>query len=532
MVAYALSFTRAAETRPGPPLPVLAWLLAIIVLATALRLPGIEARPANISIDELLPGLEAARIARGGAPNVFSSVGWFAMPSLSFAFAAVVMRLAGHETLLPLRMSSLVMGVGGIACTFLLARRLLGDRVALLASFFMAASFWHIHNSRTGFPFVQSPFCTALVMYLLVRARQDRSRAMLAVAGLGFGLAVQCYFPVRILAVLVPLLLMMDWIRARASVRSMVAEGSIVAVGALLALAPLLVSVGWSKLTEHSREVLLTDPGVVAELSRLYRVDGLPAVFRRNLVEAASMFTDWADVAVLNRSPAGLLDMGTLAALAAGTLVAVLQGRAYSLLLVAWAALVFVFGVAFTGSPRASYRLAAAMPALFILAGLGVDWVMLDSAPARRWYRVTVRAPLLLGLAAWVVVENYQLFFVDYFKGDGHETIHGVALRFMASHCDGRQFYFISRESPGSEVSLFCPAFRVLEPAGIPAGVDATRPATFMVTKGERAALDWLRECYPAAAVSEHHAADGRFLFTRVDVDVDRLAMPPPSGRF
>ena len=183
-----------------------------------------------------------------------------------------------------------------------------------------------------------------------------------------------------------------------------------------------------------------------------------------------------------------------------------------------------VFGVAFTSAPRASYRLAAAMPALFILAAFGVERVLLASAPPWRWYRLTVRPLLLACLAAWVVWQNSQLFFVDYFKGDGHETIHSIALRYMSAHCDGRQFYFVSREPPGEEVELFCPAYRVLEANDIPGGVDVSRAATFMVTKGEGAALNRLRQCYPGAQLSEHYAADRRFLFTRVDVAPAGLA--------
>ena len=102
-------------------------------------------------------------------------------------------------------------------------------------------------------------------------------------------------------------------------------------------------------------------------------------------------------------------------------------------------------------------------------------------------------------------------------------TIHSEALRFMSSHCDGRQFYFIATEAPGTEVDLFCPAYRVLEAGQIPRAVDITHPATFMIPRPDLAALTRLRQCYPAAQVTEHYAADRRFLFTRVEVGVAEL---------
>ena len=522
VVAYAASFPGALQKYPFPSPAVLVWLLAILGLAVALRLPGLAHTPANVSIDELLPAMEALRIVRGETTNVFSSVGWFSMPNLSFAFPALVMRVIG-PTFYAQRLSSMLMGVGGIVAIFLLARRLFGDGTALISSFLLAVGFWHIHNSRTGFPFVQSSFCTALVMYLLVRARQDHSRAMLALAGIGFGLAVQCYFPVRILLVIAPLFLVVDWIAQRTPLRTAATEAAIVATGALLVLGPLLMSVSFSILSGRSIGIILARPAVLQGASQMYHLEGLRELFKRNLTEAAGMFTTWADVCVLNRSPSGLLDLGTLGALIVGVIVAVLQGGAYAWLLLVWSAFTFVFGVAFTDAPRASYRLAAAMPALFILAGLGVERLLVATAPSQRWYQRTVRPAVLAALAAWVGWQNYQLFFVGYAMGDGHETVSSAEMRFMASHCDGRIFYFFDGEQQGPEAQLFCGDFRTLSKQHVLGAVDVTHPATFFVADWQRQWLNTLRACYPSAAYMQHLARDGRALFTRVDVQITDL---------
>ena len=89
--------------RYPPPLApaALLGLLGILGLAVALRLPAIEDNPANISIDELLPAMEARAHRQRAAPNVFSSVGWFTMPNLSFAFPALVMKVVGAVILRP-----------------------------------------------------------------------------------------------------------------------------------------------------------------------------------------------------------------------------------------------------------------------------------------------------------------------------------------------------------------------------------------------------------------------------------------------
>jgi 4-amino-4-deoxy-L-arabinose transferase-like glycosyltransferase len=526
VAGYALSFRGAERRSMRPGVLVCAALLVIVGLAARLRFPALEDIPANISIDEILPSVEAQHIAQGETPNVFSTTGWFDMPNLTFAFPALVIKAVGHDPFLAVRLSSALMGLAGIVSVFLLARRLFGDRVGLVASFLMAVAFWHIHNSRTAFPFIQSSFCTALAIYLLVRARQDRSRAMFAIGGVVLGLALQCYFPVRILIMLCPLFFVVDGLRYDVPMRTMVSDAACFVAGALLALSPLLVWTPWDVIAGHSRDVLITHPAVLGELSRRYHVSGLPAVFGRNLKEAAAMFTEWADVCVLNRSPAGLLDVGTLAALVIGVLVAVLGGDLPALLLVAWAALTLVFGVAFGDWPRASYRLAAAMPALFILAAYGIERCFLAIRPPWRWYRLVVRPTLIAVIAVWVLMQNYYLFFVDYAaRGDGSETADGAARRLLSAHCDGRQFYFVGDwvgmnivpEEPPA-LDLFCPQHQAVAAEQIPQVVANLQPATFLVTPADIRIVGALLRCYPAARVSAHRRKDGRLLFTTVDV--------------
>lgn len=525
LVAWVASFPPAVRRCPFPSPGVLLWLLGILGLAVALRLPRIADIPANISIDELLPAMEAMHLARGNPVNVFSSVGWFTMPNLSFAFPALVMKVIG-VSFYAQRLSSLLLGVAGLVATFLLARRLFGDVTALIGTFLMTVSFWHIHNSRTGFPFVQSSFCPALVLYLLVRARQDGSRAVLAAAGVVMGVAVQGYFPVRILLVAAPLFLVMDWLAQRTPLRTVCVEAAVVATGALLVLGPLFKSVPLEILAGRSVGVLLGRPAILDSSEHFYHVQGLWMVFTRNLSESAQMFTNWADVCVLNRSPGGLLDSGTLAALLLGIVVAALRGGEYVWFLLLWSAVTFAFGTAFTDAPRASYRLAAAMPALFILAGMGIDHLLVAATPSSRWYRRTVRAAVLVALAVWVGRENYHAFFVRYANGDGHETVASMELRFMGDHCDGRAFYAFGSEPQGSETQLFCDNLRTLNRGQLPGLVDVTRPATFLVSDWQRQWLENLRTCYPEAEFSAHTAPDGRPLFTRVDVPILQLIAP------
>lgn len=514
----------SSRSRLSAPSTEVIWILCgILLVALGLRLPGLETIPSNIAADEILPGLEGVAIAAGDYHNVFSTLGWFTIPGVSFAFPGVVMKLLPGSHFFALRASSLLTGLAGIVSLFLLLRRLFNDRVALIAVGLEALSFWHIHNSRTGFPFIQTTLFVPLVLYALVRARQDRNLRWMAISGATMGIALQCYFPSRALLLLVPLFLVFGWVGRRDSLRTIVCEGLTFALGLLLVFGPLLHSVDVSDFFGRSQNVLVTRPAVREELERIYRVQGLPAVIWRNLQESASMLTEWADVCILNRSPSGLIDRVTFGALAVGALIAVGQARIEGLLLIAWALLVFVFGVGLTDGPRASYRFAPAFPALLGLAALGFERTLLAQMPRSRWYRATVLPAVLLGIGTWVGLENYQMFFVDYAtKGDGRMSPLPSAWRFTGEHCDGRFFYFVSSAEPmGSEpmLDVFCPDHGTIRPENIPRSVDENRPATFIVMGWQRAATDHLRECYPEALVEEHRTPDRRYLFTTVQVD-------------
>jgi hypothetical protein len=526
MLGFVITFppARSAAPRSSPTLWVL--LSGVLLLAAWLRFPDIYDLPANISIDELLPGLESKLLADGVKPNPFGSVGWFTIPNFAFLPAAIVMKLSHLQAFHALRVSSAIVGLAGIVATFLLGRRLLGDRAALVAAIFMAAGFWHLHNSRTGFPFTQSSFGPPLVLYLILRAQQQHSQRGMALAGVAAGLILQLYFPVRILLILCPLFLLATYRSRHLRLLDAGRESAVFAAGLFLALAPLLINVGPETLTSHSSEILITRPAVLNELESRYRVSGFGAVLERNLWEATRMFSRRAEVAVLNLSPAGLLDQGTLAMFLAGLVLAALSGSAAPLLLLAWFLVTFLFGVALSNAPRGSYRLAAAMPAIYLLAAYAVDRGLAATGGARAWYRYSVRLPILFALAAWIVTENHRLFFAEYARGDGKPAPWPMAMRYMAARCDGRQFYVIPKSDTFGDadfLDLFCPAHRSADPTDIPLRIDTMRRATFLVMGQQLVALNALNRCYPDAVVTQHKNPEGIPLFTSVDVGIEEL---------
>lgn len=88
--------------------------------------------------------------------------------------------------------------------TFHLAR---GEVIALLSSFFLATSFWHINFSRIGFRAIAVPFFATLGMYFLLKGFRQKKTPLLVWAGIVTGLGFYTYIGFRFmpLALIVPL---------------------------------------------------------------------------------------------------------------------------------------------------------------------------------------------------------------------------------------------------------------------------------------------------------------------------------------
>ncbi len=532
LLGFALSFAGAMRRWERVGVGEM-WALAIILVgAAALRLPRIYDIPANISVDELLPMLDSYRMAMGQAPNAFASIGWFSLPNLTFAPAALIIRTGLFEPFHALRIASALTGLCGIWFTFLLGRRLFSPRTAMVAAFLMAVGFWHLHNSRTGFPFPQSSSMPPLALYFLVSALQDRNERRLAIAGVVTALALEFYFPVRILLPILPFALVGMLRHLRYSADEALRALSIFAVPMLLALAPIVWFVGAKALAGHSQDILITRPGIFDEMTRRYGLYDWSSLLRRNVTESSRMFTQWADVAVLNRSPAGLFDPVTLVLVIAGLCFALLEGSAPALLVAMWAAITFIAGVALTDSPRASYRLAAALPALVLLGGFAVDSILRSmSAPPTRYGR-TVRPLLVLALAVWIGGENYRLLFTDYTRGDGKDMPWSAAMRFLAEHCDGRHFYVLPGADPllrSDAVPLFCPDYDSIETTVIPGGIERSRAVTFLLMGQQFAAINALKRCYPGHEIMTYRKPDSGVLFSSMDVPIADLIKADPT---
>jgi hypothetical protein len=91
--------------------------------------------------------------------------------------------LGGDEGVLPLRLTSALVGLATVAVTFLLGRVMFSPRVGLLAAALLGTSFWQVMSSRNAYRSITQPLLEGLAVYLLWRARTGRHLGWYALSG-------------------------------------------------------------------------------------------------------------------------------------------------------------------------------------------------------------------------------------------------------------------------------------------------------------------------------------------------------------
>ena len=153
------------------------WLLVLTLLIAAfLRLWQLDTLPPGLHYDEAADTILAQQIARGESAPIFVAA-YTGKEVLFFYWAALWMKLIG-PSVFAMRLAAAMLGVSTIAVTYWAVREFFaaplshvgkgiggegasplsrkgrgagGEGIALLATVFIATSFWHVLMSRLGF---------------------------------------------------------------------------------------------------------------------------------------------------------------------------------------------------------------------------------------------------------------------------------------------------------------------------------------------------------------------------------------------
>ncbi len=171
-------------------------LVLLALLALALRLWALDEVPPGWRDDELSNALVLSQHVRDGDLRLFypdASGHEF----LYHAVAAGFLTLFGTN-LWGIRLLSVLLGVGGVLLTYLLARQLFGRAVGWVAALGVSTSFWGLMYSRIGMRHISAVLMALAAFYFLWRALNERSRWLYVLSGLALGVGFYTYFASRL----------------------------------------------------------------------------------------------------------------------------------------------------------------------------------------------------------------------------------------------------------------------------------------------------------------------------------------------
>lgn len=179
-------------------------LLIILGIASFFRFYGLNSIPPGVYPDEAINANQA--ISEPGKifyPENNGREGFFInLIHLSFSLFGI--------SIWSLKFASALIGVLTVIGLYFLAKEILSRNIALLSSFFLALSFWHINFSRIAFRAILVPFCLVFLFYFLFQGFRTKKLSNFIFSGLFFGLGFHTYIAFR-LAVLLVLLILIPW---------------------------------------------------------------------------------------------------------------------------------------------------------------------------------------------------------------------------------------------------------------------------------------------------------------------------------
>lgn len=241
-------------------------LIAIIILATALRLYRLDSAPPSLSWDEAAVGYNGWTIANYGHdeygkffPLYFRSFGDDKHPVHIYATALSIKLLGLSES--STRLPAAVLGIFNVLLIFFLAKLLFeSSALALLAAFFLAVSPYNIHFSRFNHEANFALFFFMLGLTLFYAAVRKNMK-FLVFSAASFGIAFLTYHPSKILVpammVLLAILYRRELLKDKANCLKALFTAAVFAL--LVILNPQLLGIARINQTALSKDMMLLD---------------------------------------------------------------------------------------------------------------------------------------------------------------------------------------------------------------------------------------------------------------------------------
>ena len=231
------------------------WLLVVTLLVAAfLRLWQLDTLPPGLHYDEAADTIIAQQIARGESAPIFVAA-YTGKEVLFFYWAAAWMKLIG-PTVFAMRLAAAMLGVLTVAVTTWTTREMFAScllhpasrskmqvagskSIAVLATIFIATSFWHVLMSRLGFRSIAEPCIQALALAALFRGLRLNRWIWIVIAGALIGLNLYTYLAARLFPVAIAVIFcfLIAFDRGQRKLRA--AQFGAATLAALIVFAPL-----------------------------------------------------------------------------------------------------------------------------------------------------------------------------------------------------------------------------------------------------------------------------------------------------
>ena len=195
----------------------LIFLLVILLIAIFFRLWQLDIIPPGLYPDEAMNGNDALDVLETGKLKIFypennGREGLFVwLIALSFSIFG--------PGIWAMKIIPSIFGILTVLGLYLLTKELFSQysenrsrNIALLSSFFLAISFWHINFSRIGFRGILIPFILVFGFYFLFKGFRQKKILPLVLSGIFFGFGFYTYISYRFVILLLAMVLTCWWL--------------------------------------------------------------------------------------------------------------------------------------------------------------------------------------------------------------------------------------------------------------------------------------------------------------------------------
>jgi 4-amino-4-deoxy-L-arabinose transferase-like glycosyltransferase len=404
-------------------------LLLVILLAAFLRFYRINDNPPSLNWDEVSHGYNAYSIIKTGKdewgtkfPLIFRAYGDYKLPLYIYATTPLVGLLGLN--VFSVRLISILSGIGLVAVTYFLTRKITkNEPLSLFAAFLTAVSPWSLFVSRAALEANLAAFLFAAGGYCLLSWVENNRKLFLIGAATSWGLSLYAYNSAR---VMVPLFVLMTTLLVWK--KKAWKEALLAALLLLIFSLPLLGQFFDQTAKARFTTVSLIDQGAVDRIIEKRNQSFLPKSIVRAVYNRPTFFAFYATKNYLaNLSPVYLFFRGgnhyqfslpdhellylvSAPFLLLGMIKALKTRGTAAKLVVAWFFLAIVPSAITRDAPHV-LRTILILPTPMILTALGVEWVA-GSVGEKSLFR----GRLLIGVLTLSVFISFAKWWSDYWQ--------------------------------------------------------------------------------------------------------------------